>query len=211
MFYLQKNVIPLTILLFLIIGLLVYFVFMPLMRPQSIADPDATRLTEEATEETTEESLFDAGRIDEMSFTEAISRLDKPEHLLAYLNYHFRRITRDADVSYSPEEFFNKQQGAEEDFAVFLAYIIRRQNNEAIVFRYKTDDNQIHSLTVFRKDKPQYIGFDNNRLKLFEAGNSFDDLIKLEEERLNVRIIKFQTFEAAEIIDFSAGTWLDRK
>jgi len=134
------------------------------------------------------------------TLAEAVTVLNTPQVLVAFLNKYFTIEERPGLVAYTPDEFFEKRKGADYDFAVFAAYILRKNRFEAGVIRfdYKVDDQEkTHTVAIFRDvDLPKYLTVTDRGVETFAHGWSFEDLIKAEEQRLNVKIDRYAYFPA---------------
>lgn len=134
------------------------------------------------------------------TLAEAVKILNTSQILVAFLNKYFTVEERPGLVAYVPEEFFEKQGGTDYDFAVFAAYILRQNRFEAGIIRFNYLANEkegTHTVTVFRDvDLPKYLTVTDRRVEIFHHGWSFADLIKAEEQRLNVNIYEYAYFPA---------------
>lgn len=132
------------------------------------------------------------------TLAEAVKILNTSQVLKAFLNKYFTIEERPGLVAYTPEEFFEKRKGAARDFAVFTAYVLRQNHFEAgvIRFNYRVDDQEgTHTVTVFRDvDLPKYLTVTDRGVEIFHHGWSFKDLIKAEEQRLNVKVYQYAYF-----------------
>jgi hypothetical protein len=131
-------------------------------------------------------------------FDNIVATLSSSEALVDFLNSYFEREKREGFVAYSPQEFYQKERGTAYDFAVFAAYVLRKNGFEAGVIRFNYRNNgekRSHTVTVFRDtDLPKYITVTDGDVEIFHHGWSFNELIKAEEERLNVKISEYAYF-----------------
>ena len=131
---------------------------------------------------------------------EAVAVLGDPEVLAAFLNEYFIIERRPGLVSYTPEEFYERQKGDAHDFAVFAAHVLWRNRIEAGIlrFNYRINGRQdTHLVTVFSGEQgSKYISVTNEGVKIFHPGLPFADLIAAEEKRLNAEIYEYTYFPA---------------
>lgn len=134
------------------------------------------------------------------TLAEAVKILNTPQVLKAFLNEYFTIEERPGLIAYTPEEFFEKRKGAARDFAVFSAYVLRQNHFEVgvIRFNYRVNNQEgTHTVTVFRDvDLPKYLTVTDRGVEIFHHGWSFEDLIKAEEKRLNVKVYEYAYFPA---------------
>jgi len=134
------------------------------------------------------------------TLAEAVKILNTSQVLKAFLNEYFTIEERPGLVAYTPQEFFEKRKGATYDFAVFAAYILRENRFEVgiIRFNYRVNEGEgTHTVTVFRDvDLPKYLTVTEKGVEIFHHGWSFEDLIKAEEKRLNVKVYQYTYFPA---------------
>ena len=140
------------------------------------------------------------------TLVETVKILNTSQILSAFLNEYFAIEERPGLVAYTPREFFEKRKGADHDFAVFAAYILRQNRFEVglIRFNYRVNDQEgTHTVTVFRDvDLPKYLTVTDQGVEIFHHGWSFAELIKAEEQRLNVKVYEY-TYFPANIIDLT--------
>jgi predicted ribonuclease YlaK len=122
--------------------------------------------------------------------------------LIAYLsqNYYLKDdsvlVARDLEVIVKSDKLNLA------DFTYFTSYLLQSMNIESGVIEYEYGD-KVNLVVVFREeDIPKYITFTDKGVLMFEHGWSFEDLIKAEENRLNISIDRYAYFPA-ETIDFS--------
>jgi len=153
------------------------------------------------------------------TFEEVVRTLNTSQALVDFLNEYFIIEERPGLVAYSPEEFFEKKKGAAHDFAVFSAYVLKENGFVASVFRfnYRVNDQQgTHVVTVFRdQDAARYLTVTDLGVKMFLHGPSFEDLIRAEEQRLNVKAYEYTFFPAefnitdlSEPVPFPGYEWI---
>ena len=134
------------------------------------------------------------------TLVEAVKILNTSQVLAAFLNEYFTIEERPGLIAYSPQEFFEKRKGAAYDFTVFAAYILRQNRFEVgiIRFNYRVSNQEgTHMVTVFRDvDLPKYLTVTDRGVEIFHHGWSFADLIKAEEQRLNVKVYEYAYFPA---------------
>ena len=150
------------------------------------------------------------------NFNEALSQLNTPQKLVAFLNQNFELIDEEADHSLKPEEFFKAKKGNRVDIATFASFVLFQNGHFSTILRYQyLDQNnkeKIKTLTVVReKDAPSpvFIDLENSKLKIYPGGSSPIELLEFEENRHNVKIIKYSAFNYGTT-DFTKGDWLPR-
>lgn len=150
---------------------------------------------------------------EKLNFEERISKLSDSQKLVDYLNKNFNFETKEKNKALAPREFFEKREGSPEDFAVFSAFVLNKHNNEALVIRYKYQQNskdRINTITVFREgEKPEYITFSKSGARIFDAGNSFEDTFSAEDKRLNIQVTDYKVFLPGDT-DFTKKEWTKR-
>jgi len=182
----QKIIAIIGVIFLVVVLIVVYFVFIaakPKERPEPIepiVEVEVTPMPE--------------------TLAEAVKILNTSQVLAAFLNEYFTMEERPGLVAYTPEEFFEKRKGAARDFAVFAAYILRQNRFEAglIRFNYRVNDQEgTHTVAVFRDvDLPKYLTATDRGVEIFHHGWSFEDLIKAEEKRLNIKVYQYAYFPA---------------
>jgi hypothetical protein len=125
------------------------------------------------------------------SFDETIAQFDTSEKLVAFLNEHFEFTDRQGNVALTPEEFFEAQEGGEQDFAVFTSYVLWKHKYEAGIIRYRIEDFT-NTVVVFRdEDLPKTIIFTPQGTDIYHHGWSFEEMFQKEEERLGAKINEY--------------------
>jgi hypothetical protein len=115
------------------------------------------------------------------------------------LNKNFALIDEEANHSLEPAEFFNKKKGNRADLATFVSFVLTQNNNFSTILRYQyLDQNKkekIKTITLVReKETPLFNDLEKGKLKIYQAGNSINELLSFEEQRNNVKIIKYAAF-----------------
>jgi hypothetical protein len=144
------------------------------------------------------------------SFDETIAQFDTSEKLVAFLNEHFEFTDRQGNVALTPEEFFEAQEGGEQDFAVFTTYVLDQNDFMAFSFVYQHNEGK-GFVVVFREretDVPKYIYFNEQGAHSDEYGSSFRELCETEEERINVKIVKYSVF-LPSTTEFVSEEWTE--
>ena len=117
------------------------------------------------------------------------------QEIVYLLNTYFTFKDSSSLLAINPEDFFIKQEGSALDFAFFVMQVLKVDNLEAGVVRYDYDTDQSGFVAIFRDlDLPKYIVATNQGVFLVHHGWSFADLIKMEEERLQVKINRYAYF-----------------
>jgi cbb3-type cytochrome oxidase subunit 3 len=131
----------------------------------------------------------------DISFFEAVSELNNSSLLTRFINEYFIITTEKRYRAKSPEEFFKEKEGNIFDLAVFTAYILKQNNIYSGIIRYNYQDSASVATTVFREgDIPKYFVYEGGELKIYHHGWSFLELIRTEEERLNIEIDEYAYF-----------------
>ncbi len=191
----MKNKILILIIVLLLAGLIIFVL--------QILPKEEVKEEEPIEKEIIEESLID--------FSKIIQELDNSEKLVQFMNENFNLIERKTNTAYNPEEFYKKQQGGDQDFAVFVVSVLKHHKYETVVLRYKFEENEeirINSVAVFREDVPKYIYFDQEAV-LDIHGWSFRELLEKEEQRLNINIIEFTTL-GPNILELTNQEWTEK-
>jgi hypothetical protein len=147
-------------------------------------------------------------------FNEALFQLNTPQKVVAFLNKNFELIDEETDHSLEPAEFFNKKKGNRVDLATFVSFVLTQNNNFSTILRYQyldqNKEEKIKTITLVReKETPLFIDLEKGKLKIYPAGNSIIELLSFEEQRNNVKIIKYAAFNYGTT-DFTKGDWLPR-
>jgi len=183
----QKTITIIGVIILVVVLVIVYFVLILPAKPEE--KPGPIKSTAEVKAPPMPETL-----------EEAVKILNTPQVLKAFLNKYFTIEERPGLIAYTPEEFFEKRKGASYDFAVFTAYVLRQNLFEVGVVRFNyrvNDEKRTHTVAVFRDvDLPKYITVTDRGVEIFHHGWSFEDLIKAEEQRLNVKVYEYAFFPA---------------
>jgi len=148
---------------------------------------------------------------DNRTFEEVIVGLDTSEKLIDYLNKYFTIEDRGDDEAYTPEEFFQRKRGGEQDFAVFASHVLDYHNYEVAIVSYNSNLGDNYIVTIFRDvDLPKYITLTDNGIEIFAHGWSFEELFETEEKRLNIEIIEYAIFYP-NIQNLVVDEWIKRK
>ena len=133
--------------------------------------------------------------------------------LVKSLNEKFKIIPRKGDVACSPQEFLRQKKGSDIDFAAYLAGELKAQGREAVVLRYQYEEGQrqgINTVVVFSDiDASKYIYIEGGKLKMTAHGRSFEDMFRLEEKRLGIKITGAAVFWPGTL-DLQVKQWKKR-
>jgi len=144
-------------------------------------------------------------------FKKKVEELNTVQKIIDYLNNNFRFISREGNIAYSPQDFFEKKEGGEQDFAVFTSYVLNEHNFVSFTFAYEYEnDNQrgIKYVTSVRDTNlPKYIYFDESGAHAVHHGWSFRDLCRKEEERLGIKILRYGTVSPTSV-DLNPQEWV---
>ncbi len=144
-------------------------------------------------------------------FKKKVEELNTVQKIIDYLNNNFRFISREGNIAYSPQDFFKKKEGGEQDFAVFTSYVLNEHNFVSFTFAYEYEnDNQrgIKYVTSVRDTNlPKYIYFDESGAHAVHHGWSFRDLCRKEEERLGIKILRYGTVSPTSV-DLNPQEWV---
>lgn len=131
----------------------------------------------------------------------AIARITTIDDLINWLNTQFVFQEREDGTVRSIQEFFELKQGNELDFALFSAYVLRRNGlGEASVIRYRYSINQgeqrIGTVVAFRGHdlSPKHITFGAEGARAQAYGWSFVEMFEMEERRIGATITDWQMF-----------------
>jgi hypothetical protein len=137
----------------------------------------------------------------EGEFAAAITEITTFNDLINKLNIEFVFQEREDRQVRSPQEFFGLRQGNELDFAIFSAYVLKYlELGEAAVMRYKylnvQNEQRIGTAVIFRGIDlpPKYIIFEPNNIRAVAYGWSFEELFRMEEQRIGTRITGYEIF-----------------
>jgi hypothetical protein len=144
-------------------------------------------------------------------FNAKVLTLRTPDLLLDFLNKNFTLEEGERKIAMEPEVFFHLKKGKAEDFAVFALYVLDFNRYESGILRYQAKDEKgLRTLVVFRdKDQPKYIYFEEGKAKIGLAGNSFDDLMKIEEKRIGKKILRYGAILKGNL-DMTPKNWVER-
>jgi len=144
-------------------------------------------------------------------FDSKVLSLKNPDLLLEFLNENFTLDLGERKIALEPEVLFHLKKGTVEDFAVFSLYVLDFHKYESGILRYQAkNEEKLHTLVVFRdKDQPKYIYFEEGKAKIGLAGNSFDDLMKIEEKRIGKKILRYGAILKGNL-DMTPKNWVER-
>ena len=202
---LSKTRILLTaILVSLVTGMIVWY-FLAEKRERELAVKEPLEQAELAPQDLIQFDNFEA----------LVAEIDASEELIDFLNDNFVLEFRQGYLAQTPEELFQTRRGASHDFAVFSAYVLSRNNYEAMVIRYRFLDKDnvegSQTVVVFRDvDVPKYIAFTQEGAQIFAHGWSFRDLFQAEEQRLDIEIFEYALFSPG-IINLETDDWTEIK
>jgi hypothetical protein len=164
---------------------------------------------------------------DEINVPEINNNLDEikqdlsdPELLVSFLNKNFDLSIETAFVAKDPQEFFASKTGNGLDVAVFSAQILYPEISITGVIRYdylsQDNEKKSHFVAVFRDSQsPKYLTLNQlGKVEIYSYGRSFIDLIRHEQERLNVKISRYAHFprnslDLSEVIEPFSWQYLD--
>jgi hypothetical protein len=201
-----KKYLPFILIIFFVIILALFYIF---LKPQKIfKENESLKPKNISLEPQTEEVL------NPKDFREALFQLNNPQKVVAFLNKNFELIDEEANHSLEPAEFFNKKKGNRVDLATFVSFVLTQNDNFSTILRYQyLDQNKkekIKTITLVReKETPLFIDLEKGKLKIYPAGNSIIELLSFEEQRNNVKIIKYAAFNYGTT-DFTKGDWLKK-
>jgi hypothetical protein len=113
------------------------------------------------------------------------------EAIVLYLNNNYS-LNNSEDLLAT--EVGDRKELSQADFAYYTSSLLKEIGIEAGVIRYESDD-LVNLVLVFRNDDlPKYIAFSEEGLVVKHHGWSFQDLIKSEEERLDIIINRYLYF-----------------
>ncbi|MCF7820609.1 MAG: hypothetical protein K9M44_04035 [Candidatus Pacebacteria bacterium] len=128
--------------------------------------------------------------------------VNSSSELVAYLSKNYSLEDTNNLVAKDLEVIVSSDKLNLADFSYLSSYLFKNMGLEPGVIRYEYGGEN-NLVVVFRdKDAPKYITFTDNGVLMFEHGWSFEDLIKAEENRLNIVIDRYAYFPEG-VTDFS--------
>ncbi len=129
-------------------------------------------------------------------FEEVISQLNTLQKLVSYLNQDFTFEPKEGTLALTPQEFFQRRRGGEQDFAVFAGYTLYQHDFNTFILAYQYLDNQNTETTRFVTtvrdiDVPKYVRYDQQGAHIDAYGWNFVALCQKEAERLNVEVLRY--------------------
>ncbi len=129
-------------------------------------------------------------------FEKVISQLNTSQKLVSYLNQDFTFEPKEGTRALTPQEFFQRRRGGEQDFAVFAGYTLYQQDFNTFILAYQYLDNQNTEITRFVTtvrdiDVPKYIRYDQQGAHINAYGWNFVALCQKEAERLNIEVLRY--------------------
>ncbi|MDD3408441.1 MAG: hypothetical protein PHX85_02265 [Methanobacteriaceae archaeon] len=173
-----------TIILIIIVVIIGYFVFI-----EKENNP---------TEEQAQEKENKMARYSE-EFEEMIVGLKTPENIIKFVNDNFEYDYRKGNKAIAPEKLLELEKGGPQDLAAFVSYALHQNNYIAFTFVHEDKDNTYYAVSFRDDDLPKYIYFDKEGAHMIHHGWSFGDLCKKEEERLNIKILRYGTVSPTSI------------
>ena len=110
------------------------------------------------------------------NFSELAEFLDTPEKLSKFMESYFRYKYHLGCIAYSPQEFFELEEGDCKDYAVFSSYILKKHGYDAkmLTFRFSKDGEMDgHVITIFTAE--------NGKLRYFNFARIYGDFSSIEE------------------------------
>ena len=132
-------------------------------------------------------------------FEEMIIGLKTPNNIIKFVNDNFEYNYRKGSDAITPEELFESKRGGPQDFTAFVSYALHQNNYITFAFAYEDKNNTYYAVPFRDDDLPKYIYFDNAGAHMIHHGWSFRDLCKKEEERLNIKILRYGTVSPISI------------
>lgn len=128
--------------------------------------------------------------------------ISNSQTIIAFLNKYFEFTDSTSYIAQEPEDFYQNRSGNSLDVAVFLANYLKPSIVSTAIIRYDFIDanNQEGSnyINILRDAdaSSRYISLCNNdnQLKMYIYGNSFEDLMDIKENKLNIDINRFGLF-----------------
>ncbi|KUK66182.1 MAG: Calcium-binding acidic-repeat protein (ARP), partial [Parcubacteria bacterium 34_609] len=143
-------------------------------------------------------------------FRKEIEELNTTQKIIDYLNNNFKLVPREGNIAYSPQDFFEKKEGGEQDFAVFTSYVLHEHDFVSFTFAYEYENNNQRTIkyvtSVRDTDLPKYIYFDESGARAVHHGWSFRDLCRKEEERLGIKILRYGMVSPM-LVDLNPQEW----
>jgi hypothetical protein len=131
------------------------------------------------------------------SAKEIVSSLKTSQAAIQYLNSNFKVVPR-TGTSVNPEKFISDQsKRGEQDWASFTSYSLQSNNLTTVILSYKYLDQSGQEISKYvvsfnENGIPKYVYFDTNGAQTVQSyGNSFIDICRKEEQRINARITQY--------------------
>lgn len=146
---------------------------------------------------------------EQLTFQKIVEKLDSSQKIVDYLNKYYKFEPRESNEAYSPKQFFKKKKGGVQDYAVFAARVLDTHGYETLLVPYKYGEDSFGAIIVFRtKKETDYLSFSEGKAKIHEAGTSFEQTLKSEEERLGTKIKSYKILTPGP--DLTREEWVSR-
>ena len=137
-------------------------------------------------------------------------KMTSVEGMIWFFNDLFEIVERNDNIPLSPEDFFDRKSGGDIDFSFYISGELSEGGYENEIIRYKTEMQEINTIVVFEDRLTlNYIYVDDEAIKMKRGLDSLDDVLKHEEERLNLDIALFKSFESGTF-DLTPSSWVGR-
>jgi hypothetical protein len=138
-------------------------------------------------------------------FRKKTRELNSIQKIIEYLNIDFNIISNDNESSFSLQEIFNKKEGNENDLLSFALHALTENNFSSSIIAYEyqiNNQNKIkYLISTNDNNLPQYIYFDGSNLIVDNYDWSIINLLKKEEERAGVNILRYSNVLSLPIKD----------
>ncbi len=210
----SKYLFPLLFLVMVLLAILIIVIFWQINQKTTSA-PSFENLVQE------KEKIMDKNKIESDLLTSPESiiapsvnnelesigeELKNPYVLVEFINENFDLDFSDYSlVAQAPEIFYQKKEGNSVDVAVFSANSLKTLSSLAGIIRYdylnEEGEEESRFLTYFRyNNNPKYLTLNqDNQVEMYTYGRSFRDLIKNEEDRLNVKVFRYALFSVGSL------------